>query len=39
MVEREAEFGLQFVTFNPWQAYPELVVFLEERDVGGSEQI
>eukprot|EP01047_Picozoa_sp_COSAG01_P093021 COSAG01_NODE_24251_length_785_cov_1.316327_1_plen_68_part_00 len=37
MVERGAEFGLQFVTFNPWQAYPELVVFLEKREVGGSE--
>jgi hypothetical protein len=45
LVERGAEFGRQFVTFNPWQAYPELVVYLkkkgDERDdtcaIGGSE--
>jgi hypothetical protein len=32
LVDRGAEFGRQFVTFTPWQAYPELVVYLEKRD-------
>jgi hypothetical protein len=31
LVERGAEFGRQFVTFNPWQAYPELVIYLEKQ--------
>eukprot|EP01047_Picozoa_sp_COSAG01_P035821 COSAG01_NODE_2769_length_7102_cov_6.325146_3_plen_390_part_00 len=39
LVENGAEFGKQFVTFNNWQAYPELVIYLEKTcdDIGGSE--
>jgi serine/threonine protein kinase len=48
LTEKGERFGRQFVTFNPWQAYPELVVYLEKRDedpeaqpecetIGGSE--
>jgi hypothetical protein len=32
LMDGGAEFGKQFVTFNPWQAYPELVIYLEKRD-------
>jgi hypothetical protein len=32
LMDRGADFGRQFVTFNPWQAYPELVIYLEKRD-------
>jgi hypothetical protein len=46
LIEQGERFGRQFVTFSPWQAYPELVVYLEKRDedaepqpevIGGSE--
>eukprot|EP01047_Picozoa_sp_COSAG01_P001920 COSAG01_NODE_48_length_31904_cov_21.696997_4_plen_627_part_00 len=48
LIEQGESFGRQFVTFNPWQAYPELVIYLEKRDgdpqaqldleaIGGSE--
>ena len=30
-MERGAEIGKQYVTFNHWQAYPELVVSLRRR--------
>jgi hypothetical protein len=31
LIERGHQFGRQYVTFDPWQAYPELVVHLRRR--------